>query len=219
MEDEDMSSAAATQFAPEYDVCPEIELQEHHSAIPARDVRVPEATRSEATSAEDRGRDDHTEGEVQARGPDDLEVAEEESDDALLTELRGMGRQVTHDILSQPDYLSGTAFAKQVGMSRQALDKRRQDGTVLGLQGEKRGYRYPAWQIIQHPGGPTLIMPALKEVLPRLLEALGGPWAVHSFLFTSHGSLQGRTPIQALRSGDSNSVLELVENARYGGGV
>ncbi|WP_299439391.1 hypothetical protein [uncultured Rhodospira sp.] len=138
--------------------------------------------------------------------------------DALVARLRAKGRDAADTMLSETTYLSGEDFAARIGLTRQALDKRRKAGTVLGLQGEKRGVRYPVWQLENSEGQPVYVLPALKETLPALLESLGGPWSVHTFLTTSWPQVGGRTGLDLLREGAGAEALELARSTRYGGG-
>lgn len=76
---------------------------------------------------------------------------------------------------------------------------------MLGLEGAKRGFRFPAWQISEE-GKPF-------AALPELFERLGGaPWAVYRFLIQHHPELEGSTALEALRRGRDEGVLEAAEN-------
>jgi hypothetical protein len=88
--------------------------------------------------------------------------------------------------------LSAAAAGDEVGITRQAIDKRRRNGALLALPAGK-DYRYPAWQFA---GGATL--PGLKDVL----RALGDidPWAKYRFFTTPSFTLGGRTPLERLKS-------------------
>ena len=74
-------------------------------------------------------------------------------------------------------------------------------GRAIGLTQTRRGFRLPKWQF----------EPALWDVIPELAQALGTSegWALLSFLETPLGSLNGRTPRQAIEQGDTARVLEL----------
>lgn len=45
--------------------------------------------------------------------------------------------------------LSADAFADLLGVTRVTVNTKRQDGQVLGLDGAKRGFRFPAWQLVR----------------------------------------------------------------------
>jgi hypothetical protein len=64
-----------------------------------------------------------------------------------LAPARERGRARVADILSRPDMLSADRFAKLLGTSRVTVNAKRQRHEVLGLDGAKRGFRFPKWQI------------------------------------------------------------------------
>ncbi len=104
--------------------------------------------------------------------------------------------------------LGGTLSAQQVseliGISRQAVDRRRSQNQLIGLTQGKRGYAYPAFQF---EDGKTL--DGLKEVL----DALSGhdPWMQSIFFASGNDRLNGRTPLDALRQGKTEAVVRAAE--------
>ncbi len=132
-----------------------------------------------------------------AAGQDDLEEA--------LAAARERGRLRVAEILSAPDMLSADEFAELIGTSRVTVHAKRQNRQVLGLEGAKRGYRFPEWQVGED-GKP---FPAL----PELFDHLGGsPWAVYRFLVQRHPELDGQTGREALRRGRGAAVIEAAES-------
>ncbi len=121
-------------------------------------------------------------------------IAELEADKPLVAaKLRGLrARQHMLEI-------SGGAFTSQqvaevLGITRQAVDKRRASNQLLALTQGKRGYGYPSFQFDE---GKTLN--GLEDVLGEL-KALD-PWMQLNFFTSAHERLSGRTPIEALQSG------------------
>jgi len=104
--------------------------------------------------------------------------------------------------------LGGTLSAEQVseliGISRQAVDRRRSQNQLIGLTQGKRGYAYPAFQF---EVGKTL--DGLKEVL----NALSGhdPWMQSIFFANGNDRLTGKTPLDALRQGKTEAVVRAAE--------
>jgi hypothetical protein len=96
-----------------------------------------------------------------------------------------------------------------MGASHETINKRRQRGELLALEGATRGFRYPSWQV----GPDGLPVPGLVEVSS---EITGGPWAVYQFLTETHGSLRGRTAIEALVAGDLDDVLDAARSIGRG---
>lgn len=89
---------------------------------------------------------------------------------------------------------AGEAGRALGGISRQAVDKRRRNLQLLGVQ-VAGDWRYPAAQI--GPDGQAV--PGLAIVLEGL--AALGPWAQLGFLLAKDGALGGITPLDALRRG------------------
>jgi hypothetical protein len=92
----------------------------------------------------------------------------------------------------------GTLTSEQVsdvlGITRQAVDKRRASHQLLALTQGKRGYSYPSFQF---KDGKTL--PGLEDVLAEL-KALD-PWMQMVFFTNPHERLGGDTPLERLRQG------------------
>jgi hypothetical protein len=101
--------------------------------------------------------------------------------------------------------LSAEQFAALIGTSRVTVNAKRQTHQVLGLEGAKRGYRFPSWQVGDN-GKPF-------SVLPELFERFdGSAWAVYRFLVQHRPELDGLTGREALAHGRSGEVLEVVES-------
>jgi hypothetical protein len=136
-----------------------------------------------------------------------LPVLEEPTDlelQAALSAARERGRLRAAEILGGGDMLSADAFAKILGTTRVTVNTKRQSGQVLGLDGAKRGFRFPVWQL-DAEGKPY-------AELAMLHERLGGPWAVYRFLVQPHGELDGLTGREALERGKVKAALEAVES-------
>ena len=105
--------------------------------------------------------------------------------------------------------LSADAFGDAVGVTRTTVNAWRERNMVLGLQGARRGYRFPVWQIDRR-GKPF-------GVLPRLFELLGGDaWTVHRFLTQPHSALNGLTGRQALEEDRADAVVSVAESLARG---
>jgi len=105
--------------------------------------------------------------------------------------------------------LSAEGFAKLLGTSRVTVNARRQSGQVLGVDGAKRGFRFPVWQLDKE-GRPFGALPALHATLGN------SAWALYRFLVSPHGALDGRTGLQALQQGDDTSVVAVAEGMARG---
>ncbi|MER9236867.1 XRE family transcriptional regulator [Mesorhizobium sp. M0622] len=129
--------------------------------------------------------------------------------EAALDESRARGRKRVAEIVAGEDMLSADAFAKLLGTSRVTVNARRQSGQVLWIDGAKRGFRFPVWQL-DKDGRPFGALPALHAMLGN------NAWAVYRFLVSRHGALDGRTGLRALQQGDDASVLAAAEGTARG---
>jgi hypothetical protein len=108
--------------------------------------------------------------------------------------------------------LSSTEVARQLGISRQAVEKRRRAQALLAV---RRGgdWRYPRCQFDEATG-------EVVAYLPKLLAAFGktSPWVVLDFLLSPDEALGEVTPLQALRSGGMTPALERLARIEQGDG-
>jgi hypothetical protein len=138
-----------------------------------------------------------------------LDASATEADfQAAMGEARARGEVLAATLLSGADMLGSNEFAALIGVSREGLHRKRLRHEVLGLEGAKRGYRFPKWQLTREG-----LLPGLPEVFARLD---GNPWAVIRFLRQHHPELGGQTALQALRAGKVAQVLGAAENAGRG---
>ena len=105
--------------------------------------------------------------------------------------------------------LSAEEAGRTLGITRQAVDKRRRANTLLAVR-EGSDWRYPACQF--HQGE---ILPGIAYVVRGF--ATVGPWAALDFLLASDTVLEGDTPLQVLQRGDRDRVLGLVHSSQGDG--
>nr|WP_011578838.1 MULTISPECIES: hypothetical protein [Chelativorans] len=129
--------------------------------------------------------------------------------EAALAEARERGRKRVAEIVAGEDMLSADAFAELLGTSRVTVNAKRQSGQVLGIDGAKRGFRFPVWQL-DKDGRPFAALPALHATLGN------SAWAVYRFLVSRHGALDGRTGLRALQQGADAAVLAAAEGMARG---
>ncbi len=96
--------------------------------------------------------------------------------------------------------LSSTQVASLLGITRQAVDKRRRNGQLIGLPTGKNRFAYPAWQFTT---GETL--PGLETVLQHL--QVRDPWMQTAFMLNGNLRLDGMSPLEALRQGKLEEVV------------
>jgi len=121
------------------------------------------------------------------------------ADDPLIeAKLRGL--QARGDILQADGGTVDVATAARLlGISRQAVERRRRRDSLLGLPVGRRGYRYPLWQFTQ--SGALM---GLDAVLRHL--ATDGPWFSAAWLLGRNSRL-GARPLDILRNGDVDAVV------------
>jgi hypothetical protein len=129
--------------------------------------------------------------------------------EAALREARARGDARAAEVLAGPDMLGADDFASLIGATRETVRQKLKRREVLGLQGAKRGVRYPAWQVTRDGG--------LLPGLPTLFELLGdSPWAVFRFLTQPSPALGGEAPKDRLRGGNVAEVLDVAEGHARG---
>jgi hypothetical protein len=132
---------------------------------------------------------------------DDLQVA--------LGEARARGAGRAAEILAGPAMLGADDFAALIGVTREAVRQKMMRREVLGLQGAKRGVRYPAWQVREDGD--------LLPELPQLFRILGdSSWAVYRFLTQPTSAFKGAAPLEFLRAGAAARVLQAAEGVARG---
>lgn len=95
--------------------------------------------------------------------------------------------------------LSSDDAARALGISREAVNKRRQSGKLIGLPAG-RSYRYPAWQFQE---GKTLA--GLETVLKTL--KVQDPWMQTAWILNQNSRLGG-SPLDLLRLGEIQQVAD-----------
>jgi hypothetical protein len=129
--------------------------------------------------------------------------------EAALGAARKRGRLRSAQILDQTDMLTADQFAERLGVSRMTVNARRQKHELLGLDGAKRGFRFPAWQV--DDDGKAF------AALPQLFDLLGSnAWTVYRFLTKRHATLEGVSAKDALRQGKLSQVLQAAESLAQG---
>jgi hypothetical protein len=88
------------------------------------------------------------------------------------------------------------------GVSRQAVDKRVQEGSIFAVPGPSNRRSYPTIQFNQDGS----VVAGLREVRDALRTS--NPWTVLNFLSRPDARLDNRRPVDLLRSGKLDMVLE-----------
>ena len=143
--------------------------------------------------------------DVMVTGFTQPEVLKSLAPDDPLASARLKGHQVKYELLyGDATPLSSSDVADLLHVSRQAVDKRRKKHQLLGVSLGRRGYLYPAEQFLD---GQTVS--GLDKVLAALQEY--SAWTQLMFLKTGDVRLQGKTPLDCLREGQVEDVVQAAE--------
>lgn len=138
---------------------------------------------------------------------------------SAITELEPLAPLIARNAEHRLELLQaagGTLAAEEagtlLGISRQAVDKRRRARALLGLR-QGGDWRYPRCQFAE---------PRHEAVagLPQLLEAFSeaGPWVILDFLLAADESLGGKTPLETLRAEGWTDALDRLVRIERGDG-
>ncbi len=124
----------------------------------------------------------------------------EKSDPLLEAKLKGV--QHKQELLNYQGKkaLTSSEVAAVLGISRQAVDNRRKNNSLLGLSLGSRGYRYPAWQFTNGS-----VLTGWSEVLSNM-EHLDD-WSKLIFMLTGDIRLGDKTPLECLKNAQTDEVI------------
>jgi hypothetical protein len=123
----------------------------------------------------------------------------QESDPLLPARLRGIEmRQKLLD--AEGGSISAEEVARLLSISRQAVDKRRRSGRLIGVTRGRHGYAYPVWQFDEQG-----TISGLEAVLSTLRHH--DPWMQMIFMLSPNSRLEGRTPLAVLKEKNIDAVL------------
>ncbi|MGE3271154.1 MAG: hypothetical protein AB7P40_20555 [Chloroflexota bacterium] len=118
------------------------------------------------------------------------------------------GEQMQRDILAtQGELLSADEVAARLQIEPAEVERRGQEGMLLGLALESGETGFPSWQFTDDG-----LLPGLESVLRRL--SVRNSWMRAAFFLSGDLRLDGRTPLEALLHGDIDAVS--AAGAAYG---
>lgn len=130
----------------------------------------------------------------------EVAAAVRDHDPLAMARLRGI--EAKRRILSED---GGMLSAEKVGevltISRQAVEKRRKAGRLIGVSLGRRGFGYPSWQFSERG-----ILAGLEAVLDVLKPH--DAWTKLVFLTSANAATNDKKPLAVLRSGDVEKVLD-----------
>lgn len=127
----------------------------------------------------------------------------------LKVRIRGC-RQKEELLNAEGGTASSSEMGELLGITRQAVDRRRRQGKLLALQAGGRAFRYPVWQIDDRR---TLF--GLEQVLEALEEH--DPWMSLQFFLRENSRLANLRPLDVLKDGGDAGLQRVLEAAKsYG---
>ena len=119
-----------------------------------------------------------------------------------LSAAKLRGARMQQDLLkASGGTLSAGQVSELLGISRQAVDKRRKQGHLLGLALGRHGYAYPAWQF---DNGATV-----KGLEPALTALRGHDgWMQVVFFVNPNDRLRDKSPLDCLKRGEIEKVID-----------
>lgn len=102
--------------------------------------------------------------------------------------------------------ITSNQAAELLGISRQAVDKRRKQGNLLAVSFGRRGYFYPVWQFSEDG-----VLPGFETVMNILKDY--DPWMKMIFMLNANLRLNNRSPLEKLREGDLDNVFKAAQAA------
>jgi hypothetical protein len=97
--------------------------------------------------------------------------------------------------------MTSEEVANILGLTRQAVDKRRQSNKLIAIPQGQHGFGYPACQFDSR--GP---LHGLEEMLNSLQVSDG--WMQLTYLLSCNADLENRSPLELLREGRNSAVAE-----------
>lgn len=130
------------------------------------------------------------------------EVMLGEADPVARARLRGI--HMKKALLEAEGGSVSTAEAAQLlgGISKQAMDKRRERGTILALPTGDGGYAFPLWQFDERSRDGLL--PGFARVLKSF--SVESPWMQAEFMLSPSTRFGGRRPLDVLAAGEVGEV-------------
>jgi hypothetical protein len=128
----------------------------------------------------------------------------------IVVTTEGVGRRLGFEREQIAASDSAEQTAVRLGVSLEQLTEMREKGELVALESKRGGWYYPRWQFAGE--GSTTMLAGLSAVL----EALGemAPLVRVAWLCSAKPALGGRSPLEALKTGDHDTVRRLARSAR-----
>lgn len=142
-------------------------------------------------------------GEEGAPGRAELEAAR----------MRNLARVLRDRARLKEESLRAGEVEDLLMVGRERLRRMREEGRILGVvRGERRPTLYPRWQFT----GGGEIVEGLMAVISAAREAGMGPEELHFFMTEPDERVGGEPPVELLRRGEVEKVVDLLLSAGLG---
>lgn len=103
--------------------------------------------------------------------------------------------------------MSSREAAALLGLTRQTVDNRRKASRLVAVDLGRHGFAYPAWQFTSD---------GVLAGLDQMVQAFGpgDPWGLMAFVLSGNARLNGQRPLDVLREGSVEQVVEAA--SQYG---
>jgi hypothetical protein len=141
----------------------------------------------------------------------EVAAAVRNQDPLAMARLRGIEAK-RRMLTDEGGILSAEKVGELLTMSRQAVEKRRKAGQLIGVSLGRRGFAYPAWQFSERGtlAGLEVVLTALKP---------HDAWTKLVFFTSENAATEGKKPLDVLRSGDVERVLAAAQTYGEQGAV
>lgn len=134
-----------------------------------------------------------------------LEAQKSVTEDSLRS-LRLKGIRAKHELLEKEGgVITSSQVAEILGITRQAVDKRRKQGKILAVSLGKRSYIYPVWQFSDNG-----VLTGFDKVMEKLDDF--DAWMKFIFMLNPNDRLNNKTPLEVLHQGELARVLQAAES-------
>ena len=122
--------------------------------------------------------------------------------DPELAAAYARGREAREALLSaEGGVVSSEELGKLLGVTRQAIDKRRRNGSLFAVR-ERGDWLYPHWQLANGE-----VLDGLADVLDVLARSDLSAWDIMIFFLRTDTEREGESPLEALRAGRREAAL------------
>lgn len=153
-----------------------------------------------------------SESTVTLMHPIDTPVADDAGcafDDTSSSSIERVNPACFIEVLDADDMLTSAQLGKLLNASRHEIIDKVKNNSVLALQGNTRGFKFPAWQL----DGKNRVLKGIAELLERLD---GDHWAAYRYLSNFYPDGTGRKGYQVLQQDGADPLIKWISSCESG---